>query len=284
MSERISSQLAPVAFFLFAFIFMVGANGASSASRVFYDGFETGNTNLWSQVDFRDKCQAVQSSGDGGAAPQSGAWQARCNFNGTVEWNTGPRFETLHMSPTFGNEYFLRLYIRTSPNLTSTGALGDNTGPKLLRYFGGTYAGFLGQEDVNPGTEPVDLAWSHESPGSSYSQYGLGQISRTGWTKYEMYFNKTTDRHRIWIDDVLVRDVTSEDLAQFNGELDIVSNWSGADGTRVHDDTNYMLFDEIEVFSETGSGANGSLSDGTIVQGGGADTTAPAVPTGLAVQ
>lgn len=266
-------------------IFLVSADTVSAAGRVFYDGFESGNTNQWWQVDNRDKCQAVQSPGDGGAGPQSGSWQARCNYNGTAVWNEPHRYETLGLSPSVGNEFFLRKYIRVSSNLESTGALGDNTGPKLMRFLNGAgYSGYLGLEDVNPGSSPAEMSWIHEAPGGSYTSYNIAQISRTGWTKFELYINKTTDQHRVWVNDVLVRDFSGDDLSAFDGVFTIDSNWSGVDGTRIHDATNYLFFDEVEIYTDSGSGSTGSMSSGTIAAGGGGDTTAPAVPMGLTVQ
>ncbi len=267
-----------VSLFLVVGLLLFGGR-VSAAGRVFYDSFEDGTTNAWQQGDSRNRCQVVTSPGDGGVGPVSGTKMVRCNFNGTLAWDDPARFETLLISPSIGNEYFLRLYIRTSPNLESTGSGGDGTGPKLLRFFS-SYAAYLQQWEVNPGTSPVTLAWEDES--SSHTQYSLGNISRTSWTKFETYFNKSTDLHRIWIDDVLQRDTTAQDISAFDGILYLTSNWSGSEGTRIHDSVNYMFFDEVEIFTNTGSGGTGSLSAGSITQGGG-DTTPPAAPTGLGV-
>lgn len=82
---------------------------------------------------------------------------------------------------------------------------------------------------------------------------------------------------RIWVDDVLVHETTDHDLSLFDGGFTIDSNWSGSDGMRIHDTTNYLFFDEVEIYTDTGTGASGSMSAGTVTQGGSSDTTAPTV-------
>lgn len=77
---------------------------------------------------------------------------------------------------------------------------------------------------------------------------------------------------------MLVIDQTRTPNANKVGQFYITSNWSD-----VHDAVNYLYFDEVEIFSDTGTGGSGSMSAGTMTQGGG-DTTPPAAPTGLGVQ
>lgn len=164
---------------------LIPTDPVSAAGRVFYDGFESGNTNLWYQVDGRNKCQAVQSPGDGGPSPQSGSYQTRCNYNGTLIWYEPARFETMGVSPSIGNEFFLRKYIRISPNLESTGAGGDNTGPKLMRSLNsGGYSAYLGLDSVNPGTIPADISWIHETPGEAQTAWYIAALGRTSWSKF----------------------------------------------------------------------------------------------------
>jgi len=247
-----------------------------AATRVFYDGFESGNTSLWRQVDLRNRCTVVASPGDGGAAPQSGSRIAQCNWNGTVEWNDPASYETMAFPSVSGNELFFRVYIRVSPNMTSTGAGGDNTGPKLLRFFSlSGYEAYLGMEQVNPGTDPAWVGWIHDTPTPGNHQWYMGSLSRSAWTKLEMYFNRATNLHRIWINDALIRDVATYDVSGVtDAPLYLGSNWSGVAGTRVHDAVNHVYWDEMEVYTDSASGtpATGNMENGDVLIGG---TSAP---------
>ena len=256
----------------------------SAATRVFYDGFESGNTNLWGGDGA--KCQAVTSPGDGGVGPQSGSWLARCNFNGTLEWNEYGRAESMIFPTVTGTELFYRIYLRVSSNVESTGAGGDDTGPKLLRFYSPPdYAAYVGLEDVNPGSEPAQIVWVHELPGGTSTDWGMASVSRTAWTEVEMYFNTSTDVHKIWINGTLVRNTSASDISSVSGSpLYITSNWSGADGTRIHDATNYILWDEVEIFSSSsgGTATTGSMANGDIAVSSTPDTAPPTSPTNLA--
>ena len=71
----------------------------------------------------------------------------------------------------------------------------------------------------------------------------------SGWHKVEYYFNHATGSIKVWHDGILIRN----DTVSFNSQkwlpFYLTSNWS--DG---HDNTNYIYFDEIEVYSDTGTG------------------------------
>ena len=102
-------QIAPVMACVATFLL---APSALAAGRVFYDGFESGNTNLWQQDDYRDRCQVTTSAADGKAGPFAGSRMVRCNWNGTVAWNDPAKFQTLHLTPSYNNEIFYRVRLR----------------------------------------------------------------------------------------------------------------------------------------------------------------------------
>src|SRR5258706_12799771 len=95
---------------LFALGLFSVASTSVAAGRVFYDGFESGNTNLWEQDDFRNRCQVVTTAADGVVGPFAGSRMLRCNDNGVAAWNDPASFETLMISSV---NYSQELFIRT---------------------------------------------------------------------------------------------------------------------------------------------------------------------------
>ena len=73
-----------------------GASAEGAGGRVFYDGFETGNTNQWAQDSSRTKCTAVRTSVDG-KPTHAGSYMLECNWNGVVAWNDPSSYLTLVM-------------------------------------------------------------------------------------------------------------------------------------------------------------------------------------------
>ena len=244
-----------------------------SAGRVFYDGFENGNTNLWAQDGYRNRCQIVTSATDGVAGPYAGSRMARCNWNGSVTWNDPGSFETLAISSvTYNNELFFRIRVRVDKNLEKT----SQSPTKILR--------------IDSGTSPQNETYFTLNPNASCSNSirigGVDQLYYWGssdqcsepskWHRIEMYFNVGTGNVKQWVDGTLVRNVTSN----FNGAkwlpFYLTSNWSDT-----HNAVNHVYFDEIEVFSDTGSGATGSMADASVTAGG--TTTSVAVPASIRV-
>ncbi len=82
---------------------------------------------------------------------------------------------------------------------------------------------------------------------------------------------------KVWHDGVLVRN----DVAPFNGAkwspFWLTSNWEDS-----HDAVNYVYFDDVEVYSDVGTGATGLMSDATITAFGTSTARLPA-PTNLRV-
>lgn len=245
---------------------------ALSAGRVFFDSFESG-TSQWGSDDYRNRCRDVTSAEDGGIGARTGSRFLSCNWNGTVAWNNAARYENLVIpTPATATEIFYRFWVRVGTNLSSTGSGGDNTGPKLLRFYS-SYAAYLNTADVNSSGSSASIAWIHEAPGSTVTNWGLGSISKTGWTQVELYFNRSTNLHKIWINNTLTHNTTSNNVSNLlSSQLFLGSNWSGAEGTRIHDATNHVYWDDVEIFSSNGSDATGSMVDGTIAYSGGGTT------------
>ena len=251
-------------------------------TRVFYDGSEAGNTNLWQQDGFRNRCQSVTSSADSLAGPYAGSRMIRCNWDGVVAWNDPAGFETLVVnSVSYANEIFYRAKLRIDQNVEKT-----NGSPlKMLRIF---------YWDGNQSTyrDMLEVAQF----GSSLSNRGDGIIvattywggaagdntgSSVGWHEVEYYINHTTGSIKVWHDGVLIRN----DIANLGSQkwlpFYLSSNWSDA-----HDAVNYVYFDDFEIYTDSTSGtaASGSLANGDITTGTTpppTDTQAPSIPTNL---
>ncbi|MGB3073224.1 MAG: hypothetical protein WBP40_03180 [Candidatus Moraniibacteriota bacterium] len=255
------------------------ASDAHSASRVFYDGFESGNSNLWAQADFRNMCGVVASAADGGNT-KTGTYMARCNWNGTLEWNDPARFESLYKSGfSYSNEILWRAWIRRDNNLQG------GSGPKIWRWNtnGNTFGSLYLDSATTGGTRHSIYNGAGNQIGGTY--WGGDDAGDRQWHKLEFYvkIGVSDGIVRYWVDDVMWWEQTGADTTADWSTFYMSSNWSGADGCCNHDSANYLYWDEFEIYSDTGSGASGSMSDGAITVGGG-DTTPPAAPTGLGVQ
>lgn len=56
---------------------VVPGQPSASMGRVFYDNFESGNTNLWEKDDFRNKCTVVAAADDAVLGPYAGTQLVR---------------------------------------------------------------------------------------------------------------------------------------------------------------------------------------------------------------
>jgi hypothetical protein len=234
-----------------------------AAGRVFYDGFD-GTTNQWAQDEYRNRCSIVQSAMDGGSGPRGGAGMARCNWNGTLAWNAPDRYLTLKL-PTwpYQKEFLIRFWVRADRDATDHPA----NGPKIYRVGGTSYAGV----NFRNGDENAAFYGTSGQIGSTY--WGKDP-SVTSWSKYEIYVRQGTSDGvlRIWRDDNEVKSITGANTSQSSGSwapFIISSNWSGATGCCDHDANNHVYWDEFEIYSDSGTGASGSFSDGSIGEAAG---------------
>lgn len=238
-------------------MFLSGPNLA--ASRVFYDDFESGSSSAWRQDDFRNRCQIVTSSVDKKAGPYAGARMASCNSNGTLEWNDPAAYETLRLpSIASSNELFYRIRLRVDANHDRT----SGSSAKILRIFttspayNDIIAGVTGSSGLNNGLNAGGKQFSSYWGGNA----GDNTAESSGWHEVEYYFNKSNGTIKVWHDGVLVRNHSGAD---FGGawwtDFYLLSNWSDP-----HDSANHVYFDNVEVFTEAGSGTSGSMQDGSI--------------------
>lgn len=245
-------------------IFLIGTQVSlqtSAQGRIFYDGFESGDTSLWSQADFRNRCQVVAASQDGIAGPFSGTKMLKCNDNGSLAWNDPAAFESLMLDNlSYQNELFIRVRVRADASLERTGV----SGKKILRFFNwtgnaSTYNDLF--ETLYPSSGLTNEGVAGGTQLQTYWGGAAGDLSANSnsWHKVEYYIS-TAGTIKVWHDGVLVRD--NGGLPTGNAKwlpFYITSNWADSHGS-----TNNVYFDDFEVFSDLGSGFTGSMTNASI--------------------
>lgn len=277
-TTRVTHAARQLALALILFSTLTLSDASHAASRVFYDGFEDGTTNKWQQADARSRCQVVTAATDGIVGPFAGTRMARCNWDGTRADGTPDRFQTL-VTPTgnYTDEFFIRVRFRMDQNIEPTP--GSSNKFMRLFYFTGTlYHDLFADADnrtmgiLNKGAPSLNeqmLTYYGDGP----KAIALGDVSATAasWHKLEYWIKQSTGAIRVWHDGLLVRDDSGYNYGGIKWPtLFLVSNWSAT-----HDATNHIYFDEVEIFSDRGTGASGSMSDATI---SGQSTDAPKNP------
>ena len=238
----------------FVTIFLL-TNVCFAASRVFYENFDDGNANEF------DRHTALVVS----ATPHSGGYCGRANWNSQQSTS-----DFMVSSWDYDQETFIRFWIRIDPNCEA------EEGAKFLRlgFDGGNSDTY---HEVNTGTGGVHRPW-YVNGKCVLDVYG-GSLGLSSWTKYEIYIkhdtNDSNGELKVWINDQLVAKYNGWHGDTFDGTekwypLHLPSNW-------VHrgPEPNYVYFDDVEIYSDIGSGAIGSMADGTITIAEGEDSTPP---------
>ena len=255
-------------------------NTIQAAGRIFYDGFENGTTDAWTQDDFHNKCTAVKSAPDG-TGPHSGSYQAQCNWNGTVAWNDPEAYRGLEKSISYNNEFFLRYWVRYDSDVDS------KPGAKVGRLSASSQFEIVWGAQLEQSGWPM---WVGVTANAAYDNdtSGLAGFNNHGWHKIEIYVKEASNGVvKFWIDDVLNSTFTGNTTGANFQPYFMMSNWSSNPGWE-HDANNHVLHDDVEIYSDAASGASGSMADGTIGENGvsGIDNSAvfpapPSAPTNI---
>lgn len=268
LTRRTGSRLRQLAVALAALSSLALTDLSHAAGRVFLDDFEDDTTSKWSQDDFRNKCTVVTSAADGIAGPYAGSRMVRCNWNGTVAWNDPAAYSTLKLSTNnYTDELFIRTRIRVDQNVNMEG--------KLLRIYyssGGVYHDLFGA--VHAGANSLTNA-ANVTTGALPTYWGGANGDKTqdssSWHKVEYYFKRSTGTLKVWHDGVLIRNDTGKNFDNVKwSPFYLLSNAAAP-----FDSSNYVYFDNVEVFSDLGSGASGSMADASITAGGPTPLSAP---------
>ena len=143
-------------------------------------------------------------------------------------------------------------------------------------FDGNLYTGATYTSISNP-----NLTWEKSKQLDVAVDYGFFGNRIAGTVEY--YFNHTTGQIKVWHDNVLIRSNSVSMGSQKWLPFYLTSNYADS-----HDATNYVYFDNIEIYSDAGTGATGLMSDGTISNtssstSSSGTTTLPPAPTNLVV-
>ena len=263
---------------------VLGAGAVQSAGLVFSDNFESGKVTKWAQDDTRDLCQPVQRGVDG-SAPHGGQYMLQCNWNGTVGWNAPNAFSTVKLPQEqwiYTSEFLLRLWIKYDQDVSHT------FGGKVLRFFSSdNLDGYYLIAQMQSPSGPAMSVWQAFNGVAGPTFWGAGApLGNHGWHKLEIYMKASTSANgiaRVWFDGVLVQQVTNTVTVapgQSWGPLHLMSNWSNNPGWE-HGANNHIYWDDVEMYTDTGVGGTGQLSDASIQ--GGTLGVAPNAPSAVQV-
>jgi hypothetical protein len=250
-----------------------------AAGRVFYDGFEAtgwnGTTQGWfNELPTFPLPTIVATALDGKLGPKAGTKMARFQHPAASD-SFGYDDIGLHTENMYTDEILIRAWYRHDDDLDIPGV---NSTKKIFRIYGNPVPDLLSEIKLRPGlTNEYTPTVGNTKATYSGSAPGDNSVSNDSWHKLEYYIRNSTGTCKVWYDGILVRNDTGDAMAGKFGPFFPASNFHDA-----HDNANHVYFDEVEVFSDTGTGGTGLMSNATITQGGG-DITPPSVPTNLRV-
>jgi hypothetical protein len=239
---------------------------AEAASRVFHDDFEgySAGTLPGTPWSVSGTPQVVTSAADGVTGTHGGSKMLRTNHPGTSVTD-----QAHTPTITYTDEVLYRFWLRADTN--HDGQADPGTGVKYLRFF--IFSGsFIIDKFVvyhRTGTGMVNSGQFGDvnDPQNTYFGGASGDTSDTftRWQRVQMWFKNSTGSCKIWNDGILITDISGRNLGGLQAtSIDLVSN-----GGPSLDSTNYMYFDDIEVFSDQGSeSCTGTMANGDISCGG----------------
>jgi hypothetical protein len=181
----------------------------------------------------------------------------------------------------YSKEFLIRLWIRYASDVDHT------AGGKLLRMYppSGLDSFYLAAQMEQSGT-PLFSYWEliNGQPGPEF--WGdSSPMGDTHWHKIEIYVKHNTPGAtdgtvKVWLDGSLKQqgaNIVSVAPGDHWYPLYLMSNWSSNPGWE-HDAANHTYWDDVEVYTDLGTGATGTMSDATIRA-----AKSPSTPTNLRV-
>ncbi len=255
------------------------ANLAYGAGRVFHDDFEDGTANKWTQSDYHTKAKIVQAGVDGNG-PHSGNACLQINFNGVIAWNDPDAFTAVKLDNwSYNKEFFIRMWWRLD-NDFGRGMSEPGDGAKLMRLNfdnGNDYATFMLQGGGSHEQWTVDSGLII----NNWSGDGGKLLSQRVWHKVEIYVYQDSISGKVkrWHNGILTYTYTGKTNNSNNVPyypLYLPSNWSNNPGWE-HGANNHFYVDDVEIYSDSGTGASGVMADATITSSVGSQTV-PSAP------
>jgi len=213
-------------------------------------------------------CIAVTSGRDGASARVGKSLE--CNWDGLRSWQDSLATQEMEAFAPATSEKLISLWFRIDQDVDHVG------GSKLMRIGWNTSSEMIISCQFEQGDSATLYAsLNNQSPfwGNAQSICGDHQ-----WHHLRVYTSPSLIR--IWLDNSLLREWTGNfDFGSGQHGVFLMSNWSSNPGWE-HDTNNHVMWDDFEVFSDTGVGGVGSMREGTMTQntgGSSSDTTAPTV-------
>ena len=249
----------------------LGADPAHSAGLAFADDFEGGTLrNSWTKDGVRSMCTVVERARDGGA-PHSGTNMLECNWNGTVAWDNPDAYSTVALPQKeweYKSEFFIRLWLRYDNDVS------HSQGGKVFRLYPPdpvVVDDFYLVAQMNYPGGPAIIKWGRLNGQEGPVFWGQGtSLGDHNWHKIEIYMKATPTPDgitKVWLDGTLRQELTKiATVAPGHtwGPMHLMSNWSNNPGWE-HGADNHVYWDDVEVYTDTSTGATGNMSDASIV-------------------
>jgi hypothetical protein len=286
LTQRRMKATRTVASLAAATLFTLASGHSTAAGRVFVDDFESGNNSKWGADGSRTKCNPVRSAADGGAL-KNGSYVLECNWNGAVAWDNVNSVSTLALNSwSYSREFMIRFWVRYGSDVDRA------AGNKLLKIASSSgNSDFIlnGAAEASPGQMVSFFPMLAGAQGPTYWGDGSG-FADGKWHEVEIYVKHNTSgasdgAFKVWQDGKPKQ--TLNNVKTISGSdkwypLYLMSNWSSNPGWE-HDAANHAYWDDVEVYSDSGTGASGSMADGTITASGSPQpgVTTPSAPSAV---
>lgn len=212
--------------------------------------YENFDVSIGQQTD----CVAVNIGKDGTAALSGKSLE--CNWDGTRSWQDSLATQEMETFVSANNEKLFSGWFRVDRNVDHVG------GSKLMRIGWNTPSEMI----ISCQFEQGDSATLFASINNQSSFWGntQGICGDHQWHRIRVYTSPTLVR--LWLDNNLLREWTGTfDFGSGQQGVFFMSNWSSNPGWE-HDANNSVMWDDIEVFSDMGTGGTGSMRDGAMTQ------------------
>jgi len=261
------------------FVLAAACDSSLAAGRVFFDDFEaypvgTLPTGQWEADAPHTLPSVVNTAFDKTHGPRSGTKMMQTNWNGDAY--SGAKVA----SWSYNREFLIRYWVRFDADVDR------KDGCKAFRLTNGVGESYYWCGLMADNTSIISY-WEEidgVSDGGNGRLYWDFEhlIGNGAWHKFELYVkhNQIGQRDgvlRIWVDGKLVHEVINQKTVGDGRKwfpMYVNSNWSMNPGWE-HDSNNHVYWDDFEIYSDTGSGATGSMSDATICAGPSCKLPAP---------
>ena len=165
----------------------------------------------------------------------------------------------------YKSEFLLRLWVKYDQDVSHT------YGGKVLRFFPRTHLDqYVLIAQMRTAGGPAQSAWLAFNGVQGPTYWGAGMpLGNHAWHKLEIYVKASTSADgiaRVWFDGDLKQEVTNTVTVAPGkswGPLYLMSNWSNNPGWE-HGANNHIYWDDVEMYTDTGVGGTGQMSDASI--------------------